>query len=132
LVLDDQLEHDLVQIGALIPTIATSDVIELGRDNPGRNEARGGLIVEESGDEVEGLIDKPQAIEHHRFDCFTDRETSHFRVLLGRSIKDIPNAEFVEHASDKAEVVQDCVFRSNVGSWPILVKQEECVKIWPI
>jgi len=31
----------------------------------------------------------------------------HFRVLLGRVIEDVANAELVEHASDKAEVVQD-------------------------
>jgi hypothetical protein len=34
-------------------------------------------------------------------------EVPHFRVLLGRLIEDVANAECVEHASDKAEVVQD-------------------------
>jgi hypothetical protein len=51
------------------------------------------------------LIDKPQAIQHHRFDGLTHREVSHFRVLVGRLIEDVANGEFVEHASDKAKVV---------------------------
>ena len=169
LVLDDPLEHDVVHIGALIPTIATRDVhdlfvrglvavvapvhmeagrierrtcggeaqpwgggrcyqalecghtvcierlqgtphgviMELCRDNTGRNAARGGRIVEESRDEGARVIDTPQAIAHQRFDGCTSREIPHCRVLLGRSIKDLPNAECVAHASDKAAVVQD-------------------------
>jgi len=64
-------------------------------------------MVEESGDQVEGLIDTPQAIEHHGFDGFTHGEVAHFRVLLGRLIDDLAHAQFVEHASDKAEVIYD-------------------------
>jgi hypothetical protein len=63
--------------------------------------------VEGSGDQVESLIDKPQAIEHYGFDGFTHSEVAHFRVLGGRLIDDLAHTEFVEHASDKAEVVYD-------------------------
>jgi hypothetical protein len=63
--------------------------------------------VEASGDQVEGLIDTPQTIEHHGFDGFTDSEVAHCRVLLGRLIEDLAHTEFVEHASDKAKVVDD-------------------------
>jgi hypothetical protein len=53
------------------------------------------------------LIDKPQAIEHHGFDRLTYGEVPHCRVLLGRLIEDVAKAEFSEHTSDEAEVVQD-------------------------
>ena len=82
-------------------------IVELSGGNTGRNEEGGGLILQEPGDEGERVIDKPQAIEHHRFDGVTHSEVPHVRVVLGRSIEDVTNAEFVEHASDKAEVVSD-------------------------
>jgi hypothetical protein len=169
LVLDDQLQHALMQIGPMIPAVALGDVhnlgvrgriavlatitmkartVEMGKagrkaqtlggrrryetvefrypvvlegiqgtsegiivelcgGNAGRNESVGGLILEEPRDEGARLIDKPQAIEPHRFDGFTHGEVPHFRVLLGRTIEDVAKAEFVEHASNKAEVVQD-------------------------
>ena len=81
-------------------------VIELFRTNAGRNQSRGGLVVKEPGHQVEGLIDKAQSIEHHGLACFTCGQVSHFRVLLGGLIDDVANAEFIEHASDKAEMVQ--------------------------
>jgi hypothetical protein len=61
--------------------------------------------VEEPGNQVEGLIDKPQAIEHHRFDRLPHGEIPQFRVLLGGLINHVANAEFIEHARDKAEVI---------------------------
>ena len=82
-------------------------IVELLGGNAGRKKSAGGLMLEEPGDEGEGLVEKPQAIEHHRFDGLTRGEVPHFRVLLGRSIDDVANAELVEHTSDKAEVVQD-------------------------
>jgi hypothetical protein len=51
------------------------------------------------------VIDKPQAIEHHRFDGFSHREVPHFWVLVGGVVEDGANAEFVKHASNKTEVV---------------------------
>ena len=53
------------------------------------------------------MVHKAEAIEHHRFDGITGGEVPHFRVLLGGLVNDVANAEFVEHASDEAEVVQD-------------------------
>ena len=64
-------------------------------------------MLEESGDQIERLIDEPQAIEHHRFDGFPYSKVLHFGVVVGGVVKDVANAEFVEHASDKAEVVQN-------------------------
>jgi hypothetical protein len=61
--------------------------------------------VEESGDQIQGLIDQPQPIEYHGFDRLTYGEVSHCRVLLGRLIEDGTKAECIEHTSDKAEVV---------------------------
>jgi hypothetical protein len=91
-------------------------IVALGRGDAGRNEAGGGLILEEPRDKVEGVIHKPQTIEHHGFDGFTYCEVPHFRILLGCSINDVPDAEFVEHASDKAEVIQDLTtIRGMVG-----------------
>jgi hypothetical protein len=51
------------------------------------------------------LIDKPQAIEHHRFDGLPDGEVPHFRVVVGGAVENVANAEFLEHARDKAEMV---------------------------
>jgi hypothetical protein len=84
---------------------ASGSIIELLRGHAGRHELVGGLIMKESGDQVERLIDKSQAIAHHGFDGFTHGEVAHFRVLWGRLIDALAYAEFVAHASDKAEVV---------------------------
>jgi hypothetical protein len=81
-------------------------IVELRGSNTGRNEAVGGFILEKPGDEVERLLNTPQAIEHHRFDGFPDSEVPQFRVLVGGSVDDVAQAEFVEHASHKTEVVQ--------------------------
>jgi hypothetical protein len=86
---------------------ASGLVVELCRGHAGRNELVGGLILEESGAQVEGLIDPPQAIEHHGFDGFTHGEGAHCRGLLGRVIAELAHAECVEHASNKAAVVYD-------------------------
>jgi len=79
-------------------------VIELGRGHPRRNESRRGLIMEEAGDQIKRMIDKPQAIEHHRFDSLLDSEVSHFWGLLGRLIENCTDTEFIEHARNKAEM----------------------------
>jgi hypothetical protein len=73
-------------------------------------------MMEESGDKVERLIDTPQAIEHHRFDGFPHGAVSHLRVLARGLVNDVANAKFVEHASHKAEVIQDlAMVRGLVG-----------------
>jgi hypothetical protein len=46
-------------------------------------------------------------MEHHGLDGFTHGEVVHFRVVLGHLIDDFADAEFVEHARDKAEVIYD-------------------------
>jgi hypothetical protein len=81
-------------------------IMELGGGTAGRNEALGGLMMEDSGDKVEGLIEPPQAMEPHRLDGFPDGERSHFRVLVRRVVNDVANAQVVEHASHKAAVIQ--------------------------
>ena len=64
-------------------------------------------MLEEARHEVERLVDKPQAIEHHRFDGFPHREVAHFRVLVGGLVDDVTNTEFVKHASHKPEMIED-------------------------
>ena len=64
-------------------------------------------MLEEPGDEVERLVDKSQAIAHHRFDGFPDGEVSHFRVLLRCEVDDVANTTFVTHAPDEAKVIED-------------------------
>ena len=100
--------HDLC-FGFLVAVVAPIDMnarrVEM--DNAGRHELVGGLMVKESGDQVERLMDTPQAIEHHGFDGYTHGEIAHVRVLLGCLIDALAHAECVEHASDKAEVVYD-------------------------
>ena len=65
----------------------------------------GWLIVEELGDQIEGLIAKPQPVEDHRFDGFAHGEVTHFRILLGGLVDNVANAKFVEHACDKTKMV---------------------------
>jgi hypothetical protein len=50
-----------------------------------------GLIVEESGDQVQCLIDTPKAIEYHGCDGFPDGEVPQLRVLLRRFVHDVAN-----------------------------------------
>lgn len=80
-------------------------IVELGGGDAGRNASRGGFILKESGDQGKRLVDKPQAIEHHRFDRLPYCEITHCWILVGGLIEDVANAEFIEHASNKAEVV---------------------------
>ena len=82
-------------------------IVQLRGGHPGRDESVGGLMLEEPGDQVERLIDTPQAIEHHRFDRFTRREVPLFRVLLSGVVDHVANPQFVEHASHKAEMIQN-------------------------
>ena len=64
-------------------------------------------MLEEPGDQGERLIDLPQAIQHHRVDRFPHRQVPQVRVVLGRLVNDAANVTFIEHASHKAEVIQD-------------------------
>jgi hypothetical protein len=84
--LHDQLQHDLVEVRPMIPAIPAGEVhdLSLGR-----------------------LVAVVASSEHHRFDAFTHGEIPHFRVLLHGLLDNVANAEFVEHASHKAEVIQD-------------------------
>jgi hypothetical protein len=167
LVLHHQLQHHLVEVRAMIPTIAVGDVhdlfvrrlcaviaaidmktrriemaerarqpqprsrrggneavegrhpkvvegiegapegiiIEMARLNAWSNEARDGLILEKMGDEVELLVDKAEAVEHHGFDCMAGGHNPHFRVLLGGSIDDFRDAKFLKHPRDQTQVI---------------------------
>ena len=57
-----------------------------------------GVFWKNPGDEVERLMNTPQASEHHGFDGFPDREVPPGRVLMRGSVEDVAQAEFVEHA----------------------------------
>jgi hypothetical protein len=160
-VLDDQLQHDLVKVLAMISTVALGDVhdwfrrwlvaviapidmkarivkVHIGwaqmqtfsgsrRDetiecchpiviegiqstteriivpllggHTGRDESVGGLNLEEPVDQGERLIDKPQAIEHHRVDRFTNHDVPLFRVLLGRLVNNVAHSKFTQVAT---------------------------------
>ena len=103
--------HEAVEVGDPIGIEPiqrpTEGVIgELRGSHTGRNEAVGGCILEKPGDEVERLMNTPQASEHHGVDGFPDREVPPGRVLMRGSVEDVAQAEFVEPARHKAEVVQ--------------------------
>ncbi len=56
-------------------------------------------------DEIELLIEKAEAIEHHDFDRMAGGHNPHFRVLLGGAINDFRDAEFFKHARDQTQVI---------------------------
>jgi hypothetical protein len=56
-----------------------------------------GLILEEHGHQIEGVIDKAQTVEDHGFDGFSHDQVSRLRVLLGGLIQDVADAQLVEH-----------------------------------
>jgi hypothetical protein len=103
-------------------------IVELCGGNAGRNTPVGGLMLEEPRDQGECVIDQSQAIEHHGFDGFTHGEVPPCRVLVGRLIEDIAKTEFVEHASDKAEVVQNLATVVGESGITISSESEESVK----
>ena len=167
LVFDHQVQHHLVEVRALIPTVAAGDVndvllwllvtvvtaidmeartIEMGKRggqaqtlgrrggneavecghpsgiqriqgtpervivemaglNAWGNEARDRLILEKMGDEVELLVDKAEAVEHHGFDRMAGGHNPHCRVLLRRLINNLRDAEFFKHARDQTQVI---------------------------
>src|SRR5439155_26627237 len=47
------------------------------------DESRGGFILEKLGNEVEALVHKAEAVEHHRLHRVPCSDDLHFRVLLG-------------------------------------------------
>ena len=57
------------------------------------------------GYEVELLVEKAQAIEPHGFDRMAGGHNTHFRVLLGRLINDLGDAEFFKHPRDQPQVI---------------------------
>ncbi len=80
-------------------------IIALCRAHAGRHQPSGGLMVEQTGDQIQGVVDKPQPLEDHRFDGLPDGEVPHCWVLLRCLIQNVTNAACIEHASDKAEVL---------------------------
>jgi hypothetical protein len=97
-------------------------IIELGRGHARRNQSMRGLIVEESGDQVQCLIDTPKAIEYHGCDGFPDGEVPQLRVLLRRFVHDVANAQFVIHARDKTKMIQNLTM---VGLCHVISSREE-------
>src|SRR5262249_28063031 len=71
-------------------------IVEMACLNARSNEARDRLILEKMRHEVELLIDKAEAVEHHSFDRMAGGHNPHFWVLLGGSINDFSDAEFFE------------------------------------
>ena len=80
-------------------------IIEMARLNAWGNAARERLILKKMGDEVELLVEKAQAIEHHGFDRRPSGHNPHFRVLLGSAINDFRDAEFLKHPRDQTQVI---------------------------
>jgi hypothetical protein len=80
-------------------------IIEMTGLNTWGNEARDRLVLEKMGDEVELLVEKAPAIEHHSFDRMASGDNPHFRVLLGGFINDLRDAEFFKHACDQTQVI---------------------------
>src|SRR5438477_10116359 len=72
-------------------------IIEMAGLNAWGNEARDRLILEKMGDEIELLLDKAEAVEHHGFDRMAGGHNPHFRVLLRRLINNLCDAEFFKH-----------------------------------
>src|SRR5215475_2603382 len=68
---------------------------------------RGRFILEKVGHQVQLLIHKAEPIEDHRRDRLACGHETHFWVLLDRFINDFSNAECVQHARDKAQVISD-------------------------
>jgi hypothetical protein len=91
-------------------------IMELGGGHAGRNESRGGLMMDASGHQGAGWMDTPQAIEPHRVDGFPDGAVAHVRVLVRRLVKDVAHTTFVEPASHQAEVIPNLArVRGRVG-----------------
>jgi hypothetical protein len=82
-------------------------IVEWPGSHAGRHQSGGGLVLEDARHEGERLVDTPQAIEPPRVDRFTHGEVPHVRMLWGGLVDHVAKAEVVDHASDKAEVVQD-------------------------
>ena len=61
-----------------------------------------GLVWKKRGTRESCWCDKPQAVEHHRFDGIPHREVAHCRVLMGGVGDDVSKTEFVKHGRDKA------------------------------
>jgi len=80
-------------------------IIEMARLNAWSNETRERLILEKMGDEVELLVDKAEAVEHHGFDGMAGGHNPHFRILLRCLINNLRDAEFFKHASDQTQMI---------------------------
>ncbi len=80
-------------------------IVEMAGLNAWGNEARDRLILEKMGDEIELLIDKAEAVEHHGFDRMAGGHNPHFRVLLRRLINNLRDTEFFKHPRDQTQVI---------------------------
>ncbi len=80
-------------------------IVEMAGLNARGNEARDRLMLEKMGDEIELLMEKAEAVEHHGFDRMAGGHNPHFRVLLRRLIKNLRDTEFFKHPCDQAQVI---------------------------
>jgi hypothetical protein len=51
------------------------------------------------------LVHKAEAIEHHGVDGLARGHNPRFWILLGGSVNDLTDAEFIEHVRDKAKMI---------------------------
>ena len=71
------------------------------------NEARERRSLAKMGDEVARVVEKTAPVEHQSCDGMASRHNAHGRVLLRRLVDDRGDAEFVTHACDQAQVIED-------------------------
>jgi hypothetical protein len=77
----------------------------LAREPAGRHEAGGGLRRAAPGDAVARWRDPSQAMAHHGVARCPDGEVAPCRVVVGRLVHDIAQAQVVQPAGDEAEVI---------------------------
>src|SRR4051812_48887035 len=89
-------------------------IIEMRGFDARRNQPLGGLMLKKHGHEVELLIHKAEAVEHHRLDGAPHRDNARFWTLLRSMVNDMANTQLFEHPSDKTQMIQDF---TAVGAW---------------
>ena len=72
----------------------------LGFDQQGRQESRERFILEKPRHEIELLVHKAEAVEHHSCDGVARGHNPRFWLVSSGTVNDLTNAEFIEHSRE--------------------------------
>ncbi len=99
---DTGKEHGHVSLVEAVQGPPQGIVVQVLGQNARTDQAFGGLVHEELGGQVEGLIGKAQAVEDHRFHGLADRHLALGVILGDLPVYNFTDPQFIDHCGHQA------------------------------